>query len=301
MVALLDQQRVLGRRRRCPRDWDACSDDTPPDSPADVIAPIEYPTVVLAELGGHSSCRPVPDGSVVFSDGRNLWVRSVHEENSAGVVLIADRARLTEANADLLRELLWLPKGAAFDDASLRGALETVFDPTMNSSGKPTAAERARKIKALCARRAAEQSAREGTQPADRAAAPPSPSASASASIAAPPASASSAPSASAIASAAAKPPLDPPPRGKPGGHLAPEVIQRVVRQEFGRFRLCFESTLRTSPNLQNRVAVQFVIDVDGTVKKPRDAGSETPDAALRACVIEAFRALQFPPPEGAR
>ena len=140
---------------------------------------------------------------------------------------------------------------------------------------------------------------REGTQPADGVAAPPSPSASTSASIAAPPASASSAPSASATASAAAKPPLDPPPRGKPGGHLAPEVIQRVVRQNFGHFRLCFESTLRNSPNLQNRVSVHFVIDVDGTVKKPRDGGSDTPDTALRACVVEAFRALQFPPPEG--
>ncbi len=44
---------------------------------------------------------------------------------------------------------------------------------------------------------------------------------------------------------------------------------------------------------------MRFVIDVDGTVKKSSDAGSEAPDAALRACVIEAFRALQFPPPEG--
>jgi TonB family protein len=136
-------------------------------------------------------------------------------------------------------------------------------------------------------------------QPADRVAAPPSPSASTSASVAVPRASSSSAPSASATASAVAKPSPDPPPRGKPGGHLASEVIQRVVRQGFGHFRLCYESTLRNSPNLQNRVTVQFVIDVDGTVKKPRDGGSETPDAALRTCVVEAFRALQFPPPEG--
>ena len=33
-------------------------------------------------------------------------------------------------------------------------------------------------------------------------------------------------------------------------GRLPPEVIQRIVRQNFGRFRLCYENGLRNNPNL---------------------------------------------------
>ena len=34
-------------------------------------------------------------------------------------------------------------------------------------------------------------------------------------------------------------------------GRLPPEVIQRIVRQNFGRFRLCYENGLRSNPNLR--------------------------------------------------
>ena len=47
-------------------------------------------------------------------------------------------------------------------------------------------------------------------------------------------------------------------------GRLPPEVIQRIVRQNFGRFRLCYENGLRNNPNLQGRVTVKFVIDRSG-------------------------------------
>ena len=49
-------------------------------------------------------------------------------------------------------------------------------------------------------------------------------------------------------------------------GRLPPEVIQRIVRQNFGRFRLCYENGLRNNPNLQGRVAVRFVIGREGDV-----------------------------------
>ncbi len=37
-------------------------------------------------------------------------------------------------------------------------------------------------------------------------------------------------------------------------GRLPPEVIQRIVRQNFGRFRLCYENGMRNNPDLQGRV-----------------------------------------------
>ncbi len=82
-------------------------------------------------------------------------------------------------------------------------------------------------------------------------------------------------------------------------GRLPPEVIQRIVRQNFGRFRLCYENGLRTNPALQGRVAVKFVIDEKGNVKTAGDGGSDLPDIAVVSCVVRGFGNLSFPQPEG--
>ncbi len=82
-------------------------------------------------------------------------------------------------------------------------------------------------------------------------------------------------------------------------GRLPAEVIQRIVRQNFGRFRLCYENGLRTSPTLQGRVAVKFVIDRSGAVSTASDGGSDLPDQGVVRCVVRGFGNLSFPPPEG--
>jgi hypothetical protein len=84
-------------------------------------------------------------------------------------------------------------------------------------------------------------------------------------------------------------------------GRLPTEVIQRIVRQNFGRFRLCYENGLRSNPNLQGRVAVRFAIGTDGSVATAVDGGSDLPDAAVVACVARAFLNLSFPSPEGGK
>jgi hypothetical protein len=82
-------------------------------------------------------------------------------------------------------------------------------------------------------------------------------------------------------------------------GRLPPETIQRIVRQNFGRFRLCYEEHLRMQPSLQGRVTVKFVIDRTGAVAISQDAGSDLPDSAVVSCVVKAFGTLSFPQPEG--
>ncbi|WP_438025601.1 AgmX/PglI C-terminal domain-containing protein [Sorangium sp. So ce233] len=82
-------------------------------------------------------------------------------------------------------------------------------------------------------------------------------------------------------------------------GRFPPEVVQRIVRQSFGRFRLCYEEGLRRDPRLQGRVTVHFTIDPSGAVVNARDGGFDLPDAAVVSCVIRAFPALSFPAPEG--
>jgi hypothetical protein len=82
-------------------------------------------------------------------------------------------------------------------------------------------------------------------------------------------------------------------------GRLPQEVIQRIVRQNFGRFRLCYENGLRTNPNLQGRVAIKFVIDRSGSVSTASDGGSDLPDQSVVSCVVRGFGNLSFPQPEG--
>jgi hypothetical protein len=83
-------------------------------------------------------------------------------------------------------------------------------------------------------------------------------------------------------------------------GRLPPEVIQRIVRQNFGRFRLCYADGLRRDPKLAGAVATKFVIDASGAVSKSEREGSTTlTDAAVVQCVVRAFSNLSFPQPEG--
>src|SRR3954469_11975483 len=82
-------------------------------------------------------------------------------------------------------------------------------------------------------------------------------------------------------------------------GRLPPEVIQRIVRQNYGRFRLCYEQGLSRNPNLEGRVQVRFVIGRDGSVSNVSNGGSDIPDSAVVQCVIRNYYGLSFPQPEG--
>jgi TonB family protein len=81
-------------------------------------------------------------------------------------------------------------------------------------------------------------------------------------------------------------------------GRLAPELIQAVVRQNFGRFRSCYEKALVKSSTLQGTVTVSFVINPDGSVQNARDEKSTLPDADVVQCVVAGFSVLSFPPPQ---
>jgi outer membrane biosynthesis protein TonB len=82
-------------------------------------------------------------------------------------------------------------------------------------------------------------------------------------------------------------------------GHLAPALIQRVVRAAYGDLRKCYEDGLGGSPVLAGRVTVKFVIDADGHVAFARAEPSDLPDRAVVECVVDRIRKLQFPSPEG--
>ena len=82
-------------------------------------------------------------------------------------------------------------------------------------------------------------------------------------------------------------------------GKLPPEVIQRIVRQNFGRFRLCYENGLRTNPNLAGRVTAKLEIDGSGAVTRATDGGSTLPDKGVVDCILRGMKSLSFPEPDG--
>ncbi len=82
-------------------------------------------------------------------------------------------------------------------------------------------------------------------------------------------------------------------------GRLPPQVIQRVVRQNHGRFRVCYERGLSANPALEGRVTVRFVIGRTGAVTNVANGGSSLPASDVVNCVVRAFYGLSFPAPEG--
>jgi hypothetical protein len=82
-------------------------------------------------------------------------------------------------------------------------------------------------------------------------------------------------------------------------GRLPPEVVRRIVRANFPRFRLCYEQGLKRDAKLAGGVTTKFTITKDGAVTKVASAGGTLVDAGVRDCVTGVFKTLSFPEPEG--
>jgi hypothetical protein len=87
------------------------------------------------------------------------------------------------------------------------------------------------------------------------------------------------------------------------GVNYPPEVVGRIVRQNFGRFRLCYEQALTRVPKLEGRFTTSFVIDPQGSATAVKMEEREGPVPELREpeldrCIIHVFEKLTFPSPE---
>jgi len=82
-------------------------------------------------------------------------------------------------------------------------------------------------------------------------------------------------------------------------GRLPPEVIQRIVRQQYRRFRSCYQAGLRRNPALRGTVFTRFIIGRDGRVSNQPAASGSLADLGVRVCVARIFYGLSFPAPNG--
>jgi hypothetical protein len=79
---------------------------------------------------------------------------------------------------------------------------------------------------------------------------------------------------------------------------LAAGVVRRIVRQNHGRTRVCYEDGLAKNPGLEGGVGVKLLVLRDGTVGMAQDQGSDLPDAKVVACIVRGFTNLSFPQPD---
>ena len=82
-------------------------------------------------------------------------------------------------------------------------------------------------------------------------------------------------------------------------GRLGHDVIQSVVRQNFGRIRLCYEQGLGRNPALQGTLSVRFVIGRDGSVSNANLSEVNLRDDGVSSCTRQSFMGLSFPAPAG--
>ncbi|MBL8715494.1 MAG: AgmX/PglI C-terminal domain-containing protein [Myxococcales bacterium] len=81
-------------------------------------------------------------------------------------------------------------------------------------------------------------------------------------------------------------------------GALPPEVIKRILRANFNKFRYCFFTALAKDPKLAGKTVAQFVIDEHGAVSSYKlDPATTIGDATMNACVLGHYKGIAFPEP----
>jgi TolA C-terminal len=74
-------------------------------------------------------------------------------------------------------------------------------------------------------------------------------------------------------------------------------TIGETLRRASGRMKRCFQTQLKTNPNLGGKVTLHMTIVPDGTVPEVTATGGL--DAGLQQCMIAVAERLRFPPDPG--
>jgi hypothetical protein len=73
------------------------------------------------------------------------------------------------------------------------------------------------------------------------------------------------------------------------------EVVRRIIRQNYGRLRLCYEYSLRSNP-AKAKMVVRFAIGRSGDVILAEPLTSDA-SPELTTCYVRAFQTLSYPQP----
>lgn len=82
------------------------------------------------------------------------------------------------------------------------------------------------------------------------------------------------------------------------GDGLPKEVVARILRANFGRFRMCYQHALKRDGELETEVTLRGTIVTSGNLKKPEATSKNAPASMLR-CLETSLSVLTFPVPRG--
>jgi len=83
-------------------------------------------------------------------------------------------------------------------------------------------------------------------------------------------------------------------------GRLPKEAVRDAIHAEHPRIQACYHSARERKPGLAGRLVLRFAIAEDGGVEELTIRDDSTVlDIPMRECILDIFRKLEFPKPEG--
>ncbi|MCB9025111.1 MAG: AgmX/PglI C-terminal domain-containing protein [Bdellovibrionaceae bacterium] len=82
-------------------------------------------------------------------------------------------------------------------------------------------------------------------------------------------------------------------------GGLDKDVIARVIEQNLGQIRYCYERQLSANPELYGKVLVKFTISGSGAVAAQAIGLTTLKSAMVEGCILRRVSGWQFPQPKG--
>lgn len=82
-------------------------------------------------------------------------------------------------------------------------------------------------------------------------------------------------------------------------GGLDKEAIARVIRQQLGQIRYCYERQLSANPDLYGKILVKFTIGNTGAVVAQAVGNTSLNNAMVEGCILRRIAGWQFPTPKG--
>lgn len=82
-------------------------------------------------------------------------------------------------------------------------------------------------------------------------------------------------------------------------GGLDKEAIARVIRQQLGQIRYCYERQLSANPDLYGKILIKFTIGAAGSVVAQAIGNTSLNNAMVEGCILRRIAGWQFPTPKG--
>jgi hypothetical protein len=82
-------------------------------------------------------------------------------------------------------------------------------------------------------------------------------------------------------------------------GNIPKEVIAKIISDNMGQIRFCYQRQLQLQPNLRGKIVTDFIIGLEGSVTSAHVAKSSMGSPPVESCVVGVLRRLRFPKPGG--